>query len=928
VAKKNKKQKELNMKNEIIDSIAKELNKQNQVFQEQVVMKELNENGLLFNVFSGYKEKFFPVIDKKEFAVIYSHTVIFVLLNAALFKSNRSGKIDLKKALANIIQQLKGMDPIILEILTSITLLDIPGPMSAFIVDGIEKIRGVETAGLKEEDILPLLYQRFLKRYEPGLHKTIRYYYTPGPVVGFMVYMVHRLLKEKLNMDEGLADLDMHIMDPAFGTGNYLGEVMQVAVVEKIKKYGAGIMIHFMETYFSTKIFGFEIMLPLYVLGYIHLRKIIKSFCVGTGSVSQWVSGSVGRKVGRVEGNKLRKTKMRLNGLIGSPISMPCGPLAGGCNLYLADALKYLGSECGPIQKKPVRVIFCNPPYSRHSSNKGKQVARLLKDYLLVKNERIKEKNLKGLQDDYVKFIRLAQCEIDQNESGVMAFISSNSYLENPTFRGMRYSLLKSFDEIYILDLHGTAVKVKKKDDDDENIFDVSIGIAMGFFIKLKRPYRKRENPGSPDCRVFYASIKGGKASKLKKLEELKNGDYKAVQWERVYPTEDFYLFTPGEQVEIYKHFIKVTDIFPVHGVGIVTARDKLTIKESESEVDHTIYNFFFLDETKFRELYRLGNDTRDWQFKEAKKDIFESGIDVGKIVPILYRPFDLRYTYYTGKCKGFICMPRSVVMRHMLQDNIGLVTVRQVPGGVFNHCFAADTIIDSRITDTQKGIAYIFPLYKYIFPNENKNKRAFDYNKVYPVPGMTRHCNIDPAVFTRLREIFGKDKLPSAEQIFYYTYAILNSGIYRERYRDHLKIDFPRIPFTSDSELFMRLSNLGEKLAAVHLMRSRELEQTFSKFEVIGNNLVEGPLFKPSLGEDGRVYINKTQYFSSISEELWNYEVCGYQVLQKWLMSRINRILTPVEILHYIKISRSLQLTIKYSKAIDILYSRLERTL
>jgi len=757
---------------------------------------------------------------------------------------------------------------------------------------------GDETVGLKEDDVLPMLYERFLKRYEPGLHKTIRYYYTPGPVVWFMVYMVHRLLKEKLNIDEGLADLDMHIMDPAFGTGNFLGAVMQLAAEEEAKKYGAGITIPFIETYFSRKIFGFEIMLPLYVMGYIHLVKIIKSFCGGV---------------------------QKLHGAVFSKRA----PLAAGGNLYLADALKYLGTVGRAMNKKPVRVIFCNPPYSRHSSNKGKQVTRLLKDYLQVKNERIKEKNLKGLQDDYVKFFRLAQCEIDQNESGVMGFITNNSYLENPTFRGMRYSLLKSFDEIYILDLHGTARKAdKKEDENDENIFAVGQGIAMGFFIKLKRIDRKRENPGSLGCRVFYAGMKGSKAGKLKKLEELKESNYKAVQWQRVFPTEDFYLFTPGEKVDIYRHFMKVTDIFPVHSVGIVTARDKLTIKENESEVYETIHNFSFLDETLVRKMYRLGDDTRDWQVKEAKRDIIESGLDNSKIVPILHRPFDLRYTYYTGKSRGFICMPRSVVMRHMLQDNIGLVTVRQVPGGVFNHCFAAGTIIDSRITTSQKGMAYIFPLYKYIFPNENKKKRVFDYNKVYPVAGMTRQCNIDPAVFTRLREIFGNDILPSSEQIFYYIYAILNSGIYRERYRDHLKIDFPRIPFTSDIELFMQLSSIGERLAAVHLMKSRELDQTFSKFAVIGNNLVEGPIFKPSFGGDGRVYINETQYFSHISEELWEYEVCGYKVLKKWLQVRKNRRLAPGEILHYIKICRALQLTINYSKEIDGLYAQLEKTL
>jgi predicted helicase len=442
---------------------------------------------------------------------------------------------------------------------------------------------------------------------------------------------------------------------------------------------------------------------------------------------------------------------------------------------------------------------------------------------------------------------------------------------------------------------------------------------------KKERPGNIKENLNRVNCRVFYSQIKGRKNDKLKQLEQLKESNIKAVQWERVFPVEDFYLFTPGKKVDIYQHFIKLTDIFPVHSVGIVTARDKLAIKASEEEMYTTISNFSRLDETSAGKQYKLGDDTRDWQVIEAQKDIIESGIDRNKIVPILYRPFDLRYTYYTGRSRGFICMPRAEVMRHMLQENIGLISVRQVPEGNYSHCFVADTIIESRITTSQKGISYIFPLYKYYYPGEKSKK--FNFKIVYPGKSMPRQCNIDPGVFKRFHE-FGIDNPPSSEQIFYYIYAILHSGIYRERYRDHLKIDFPRIPFTPDLELFLQISRLGEGLAAVHLFKSIELEQTFSKFAVIGNNQVLSPLFKPTTGGDGRVYIDETQYFSNISKELWEYEICGYQVLKKWLLDRKNQILTPVEIGHYIKICRALQLTIKFQQEIDDLYSQLEKSL
>ena len=877
------------MKAEIINSIAQEINRQNRIFKEQVVMKELDENGMLFYLYRNYKGKFFPGTGKEEFASIYSHTVIFVLLSAGLSNFEKCREIDLKKSMLDIIKQLTGIDSLILEILKSMTRIDIPVQLSTFIVEIIGKLTGTGGVRLKADDVLAMLYQRFLKRYEPVLHKRTRYYYTPEPVVLFMVYSIHHLLKEKLGIYEGLADQDIHILDPAFGTGNFLGAVTKLAVEEKTRKYGEGIGNPFIQSFLSNNIHGYEIMLPLYIMGYINLIKIIKSFCRGS-------RGTVFSK--RV-------------------------PLAAGGNLNLLDTLENI--DTGDMEKAgKTTVILCNPPYSVHSLNKGKGIVKLVKDYFLVKGSRIEEKNLKGLGDDYVKFFRFAQWKIDQSGSGIMGFITSNSYLENPTFRGMRYSLLTSFDEIYILDLKGAA-RQAGKNNDDENVFGVGSGIAVGFFIKQKRTGIIGEKINRFNCRVFYSCIKGRKTDKLKQLEQLKEGNIKAVQWERVFPVEDFYLFTPGKRVDIYQHFIKLTDIFPVHGIGIVTARDKLTIKASEEEAYKTILNFSRMDETAAGKQYKLGDDTRDWQVIEAQKDIIESGIDRKKIVPILYRPFDLRYTYYTGRSRGFICMPRAELMRHMLQENIGLISVRQVTEGNYSHCFVTDTIIESRITTSQKGIAYIFPLYKYYYPVEKRKK--FNFKIEYPGKSMPRQCNIHPGVFKRFRE-FGIDNLPSADQIFYYIYAILHSGIYRERYRDHLKIDFPRIPFTSDLELFLQISRLGEGLASVHLFKSSELDRAFSKFAVIGNNQVSSPLFKPTAGGDGRVYINETQYFSNISKELWESEICGYQVLKKWLLDRKNQILTPVEIGHYIKICRALELTVKFQQEIDGLYSQLEKSL
>jgi predicted helicase len=374
------------------------------------------------------------------------------------------------------------------------------------------------------------------------------------------------------------------------------------------------------------------------------------------------------------------------------------------------------------------------------------------------------------------------------------------------------------------------------------------------------------------------------------------------------------------------RHFIKLTDIFPLYGVGIVTARDKLTIHFNKEQAFQLVSDFssYTGKEELSRNYFNLGKDTRDWKLKKAQQDIIESNIDIDRIVPILYRPFDIRYTYYTGKTRGFICMPRLSVMSHMLRENIGLITAHQVPEGDYSHCFVADTIIDSRLITMRRGISYIFPLYKYDYPPQ-KRPQAFNIDFRNPNASIPMFTNINPTVFTRLQKIFGFDNPVSASQIFYYIYAILNSGIYRKLYREQLKIDFPHIPFTPDFDLFIRLSSLGEGLAAIHRMKSWELMQTFSKFEVTGYNLVEDPHFKPSAGETGRIYINDSQYFSNISKELWDFQVCGYQILKKWLRERLDRILTPVEVRYFIEICRALQLTSQYRERIDGLYSQLE---
>ncbi|MGD2092320.1 MAG: hypothetical protein PVH61_39495 [Candidatus Aminicenantes bacterium] len=385
--------------------------------------------------------------------------------------------------------------------------------------------------------------------------------------------------------------------------------------------------------------------------------------------------------------------------------------------------------------------------------------------------------------------------------------------------------------------------------------------------------------------------------------------------------------------------------MFPAYSAGIVTGRDKLTIRKTRDEMYNTVLNFSRLDAEKARRHFNLGKDTRDWQVKMAQQDLLKSGLDQKKIVPILYRPFDIRYTYYTGNTRGFLCMPRSAIMRHLLRKNFCLITVRQVSGKKFSHSLAADTIVESRLTKSSVGICCVFPLYIYRSPQKQdkfykryvmRQWQEIQEPQSFQLPG---YPNINPEIFNLLVEKGGLDPAAAPEQIFYYIYAVLFSNIYRETYAESLTIDFPRIPFTTDYDLFNQVSRLGKGLLNVHLLKSPELQDTFSTFDITGKNRVQrskirfvipAEILRPGQWPDlkGNFYINETQYFSNIPRELWDYALCGYPVLYKWLKSRNGLNLTAEDISHFITIARALQLTIRYQKEIDQLYKEIENHL
>lgn len=568
-------------------------------------------------------------------------------------------------------------------------------------------------------------------------------------------------------------------------------------------------------------------------------------------------------------------------------------------------------------------MILGNPPYSGHSANKNEWTEKLLKEdvdgatsYYKVDGEPLGEKNPKWLQDDYVKFLRFAQWKIHKAGQGIVGMITNHSYLDNPTFRGMRQSLMNTFNEIYIIDLHGNSLKKETSPDggSDENVFDIRQGTAIAVFVKSKI---------SKVQKIYHRDMFG---LREEKYDWLGKKAFRIKDYETLRPTTPWYFFTKTNTKEI-EHYTKwqgVNEIFPVNSVGIVTARDSLTIKWSASEVRKTVNLFAKMEVELARQTYVLGQDARDWKVSLAQQDLIKTDLAPERICQVLYRPFDTRFTYYTGNSRGFHCMPRNEVMRHMLRENLALVMPRRVETAVpWSHIFASENIVE-HVAVSLKTIDYCFPLYLYDAYQKKKGiplqtmmlfEPEVEYGKA-----KGKKANIAVEIFEQLKKAFGK--VPTPEQIFGYCYAVLYSNLYREKYAEFLRIDFPRIPFTKSYELFKEMSELGADLIELHLLKHKSLNNPILKYRGKGNeDAIERPMYDET---KDIVRINGHRYFENVTPEVWNYQIGGYQVMEKYLKDRKGRQMDDPS--HYCKMGTSIAKTIELQKEIDKIFPKIEK--
>lgn len=785
------------------------------------------------------------------FADIYAQTVAYGMF-AARLHDNTPDNFSRQEAanlipktnpfLRNIFQQIAGYD------LDERIAWVVDDLVNIFLATDVQKVmKNYKKKGLHHDPMIHF-YEDFLSAYNPSLRKAKGVWYTPLSVVQFIVRAVDEILKRDFKLAEGLADhskfihevvneqykkgeringkltkptirKEMHrvqILDPATGTGTFLAEVVN-QIYDKFHDM-QGMWQGYVNDHLLPRLHGFELLMASYAVAHLKLDMLLEQ-----------------------TGFNHAENKKRLKIYLTNSLE-ECHPNTGS---LWAQWLSDEASAANRIKRDcPVMVMIGNPPYSGESQNKGEWIMHLMEDY---KKEpggetHLKERNPKWINDDYVKFIRLAQYYIERNECGVIGFINPHGFLDNPTFRGMRWNLLKTFDKIYTINLHGNYKKKEVCPDGspDENVFDIQQGVSINMFIKTGE--KKAKELG----KVYYYDLYG---KREEKYDFLTNTPFSEVKYKELNPIAPMYFFVPKdfELMEEYEKGVKVNDLFSLGSMGITTGRDKEMVSIQP--------------------------------FKSVNN------------LPYCYRPFDTQWIDYDVER---IARARENVMSHLKKANIALclIKVNSSSDGLFK------VLVSSNLTDktilSSKDNANVFPLY--LYTNEFGKE--------------TKVANLNDEEWQKFNNAIGRVAPP--EELLAYIYAVLHSPSYRERYKEFLKVDFPRIPLPTSESEFVRLVQIGHQLIDLHMMRNTQSWKCDTTFPEPGSQQIDMLKWK-----DKKVWINKQQYFGNVPEEVWDFYIGGYQPAQKWLKDRKGRTLVFDDIKHYLYIIHALAETIKLMQKI-----------
>ena len=845
-----------------------------------------DKEGRFHSQLAAFRETLIPDLGAEQFADMYAQTITYGLF-AARVRAPGGGRFTRQEAGWN----LPPTNPFLRKLFTEIAGVDLAKEI-AWAVDDLahllaradmsEVLRDFGKA-TKQEDPIVHFYETFLAHYNPQMRQRRGVYYTPEPVVSYIVRSIDYLLKTRFDRPMGLADEKVMILDPACGTGTFLYFVIQEIHATVVRERGEGAWNSYVREKLLPRIFGFELLMAPYAMAHMKLALQLQELGYdfqGEERLGIYLTNSLEEAITKAE------------------------------TLGFARFISEEADAASEIKKeKPIMVVLGNPPYSVSSANKGAHIERLMQRY----KEAVRgERNIQPLSDDYIKFIRFAHDRIERTGYGIVGMITNHSYLSGLIHRGMREELLKSFDEIYLLNLHGNALMGEKAPGGgpDENVFDIRQGAAIGMFSK--------RTGASDGATVNSADSWGPRDTKYVRLLE---SDTSTTGWERLHPEPPHFFFVPRdlELLVEYQRGWSVNQIFELGASGMTSHRDHFVVDFDEDALRSRIAGF--LDpqpsDDEVRAIFRL-RDTRDWQLSGARRALQDDTRWEEYFTKCLYRPFDVRHVFYSSHVVEF---PRMSVMRHLMQPNKAFLTLRQSRTLERGHFLVTNAIYNKDALSIKDRVTG-FPLYVYSgqLGAELRLFQEQDATRMSNLSAEFRRAFSSLLVLDFISD--GKGDLESTlgpEDVFHYMYAVFHSPTYRKRYAEFLKIDFPRLPLTSHLGLFRALAEKGEELVALHLMESPALHQPIVKFHGKGSNEVEKVRYaEPAEGRPGLVYINKTQYFEGVEPEVWEFHIGGYQVLEKWLKDRKGRTLSYDDVSHYGKIVVALRETIRLMAEID----------
>lgn len=867
--------------------------------------------------FKAFKADLLPNLEPDEFADIYAETITYGMFAARLHDTTLD-----TFSRAEALELLPRSNPFLRSLFGYIAGPDLDDRIR-WIIDDLAMILRASDPSLLFKDFGKFtarndpfvhFYEDFLKEYNPAKRKSRGVWYTPEPVVDFIVRAVDDVLKTEFGLADGLADTskvtvdhdtgqtdpktgkpvtvkkEMHrvqILDPATGTGTFLAKAIQT-ISSRVKARAPGKWSGYVEQDLIPRLHGFELLMASYAMCHMKLDMMLRETGYQPSAYpprfSVWLT------------NALEPGEREVRDLFFTA---------------LADEARG-ASEVK--RNKPIMCVIGNPPYSAQSRNKGLWISKLVNDFKIG----LKEKKI-NLDDDYIKFIRLAQEYVWRSGGGVIGFITNNSYLDGVTHRAMRHRLLTVFDEIRVLDLHGSSTKKETSPDGqpDKNIFDIMQGVSVVLLIK---------RPGATDglAPVLHADLYGSRAHKNDHLWEH---DSKSSNFTKLQPKQPYYFFSPKDfsNSQGYESFFSVTDLFKLSGSGIKTERDHVSIHFDRPSIENVVGHFSRESEEFLRRRYELKEDSRDWTVIGAMKDI-KNNLGRDLYTKVIYRPFDFRYTYYTGQTRGFIGTPGRKIGLQLMKPNLGLILSRTVYGSApWQDAQVTDSIVEFGIMATRVGnTAPIFPLYVHAEGGTDQREvfsfsgRLLNYNaELYGV--ICQAAGLSPSPVTAEGDAFRTatgDSRPTEVKVFDYIYGVLHNPDYRETYAEFLKIDFPRIPYPRDPESFAAISACGEQLRRLHLMEPAAIGDAPYPYIGDGDDVVASGYPKHA---SGNVYINPSQHFAGVPTAAWDFHIGGYQPAQKWLKDRRGRTLSYDDIGHYQKIVKILVETDRIMREIEL---------